>query len=105
MSCNLMPYVSIIPPAPAELFVPAIFNPATVDVPVVLTDVLVNVKLDKLPVAAAATAKDESANVRIFPVVVVEVIDVVPNPVSAIDPDVPVKLNAPVESVKPLEAV
>ena len=40
-----------------------------------------------------------------FPVVVVEVMLVVPNPVRAMEPLVPVRLRAPVVKVRPLEAV
>jgi hypothetical protein len=81
------------------------FSPVVTAVPVVLTEPLVKVRLSRFPVAAAATAKDESARVLILPVVVVEVIEVVPKPVSAIEPEVAVKDKAPVVRVKPLEAV
>jgi hypothetical protein len=60
----------------------------------------VNVRDSKVPVVSEISVK-----VFILPVAVVEVILVVPKPVKAIEPEVPVKDNAPVVRVKPLEAV
>jgi len=64
--------------------------------------VFVKVRLARF---APVVVKEESARVKMFPDAVVEVIDVVPKPVKAIDPDVPVRLNAPVVRVRPLLAV
>ena len=63
---------------------------------------LVKVRLAKL---APVVPNETSATVKILPEVVVEVMEVVPKPVKAILPEVPVKFSAPVDKVKPLEAV
>ena len=52
-----------------------------------------------------AVVSELSVRLTAFVVVLVEVIDVVPNPVNAIFPDVPVRLSAPVVWVKPFDAV
>lgn len=93
------------PPVPAAVVVGAILIPATVEVPVVFTEPLVNVRFSRYPVAAAAGARELLASVFMFPVVVVEVIDVVPYPVIAVDPEVPVRLKAPVVRASPFDAV
>ena len=93
------------PPLPAAEIVGAIFTPATRESPAVFVEPLVKVKLSKLPVPKTAGAKELLAKVLILPVVVVDVILVVPKPVSATAPEVPVKLRAPVVNVKPFEAV
>jgi len=94
-----------VPDVPDAERVPAILRPVTIDVPDVFVEAFVKVRFIRFPVAAAATAREESANVFMFPVVVVEVIDVVPKPVKAMLPDVPVRESAPVVSVRPFEAV
>ena len=76
-----------------------------IEVPEVLVEPLVKVRLVRLAVAAAAGARDTLEKVLILPVAVVEVTDEVPKPVSAIEPEVAVSDRAPVVSVKPFEPV
>src|SRR3989344_5298402 len=78
------------------------FSPVVMASPEVEVEPLVKVKLTKFPVAPSATESDESARVLMLPVVVIEV---VPNPVAAILPEVGVRERAPVVRVKPFDAV
>ncbi len=78
-----------------------------IDTPLIVVAVMDELALVKvrLPKLELLPVRDELARVKIFPVAVVEVILVVPKPVRAIDPLVPVSDNAPVVRVNPLEAV
>jgi hypothetical protein len=67
-----------VPPTPAAVVVGAILIPATVEVPVVLVEPFVRVRFSKYAVADAAGVRELFASVFMFPVVVVDVIEVVP---------------------------
>lgn len=103
-----IPYVSIVPPVPAELFVPAIFKPVVALVPVVLVEALVKVRFSRFPVAAAATANEELAKVFALPVASSEANDVSPEErvkspsVSTRSPDVRVNTDVPSPTEAPL---
>jgi hypothetical protein len=66
---------------------------------------LVKARSRRFPEAAAAGAKEASVRVLASPVVLVEVMAVVPKPVRAILPEVPVMVCWPVVWTKPLDAV